>query len=148
MSGNKYGMVIDFDSLTALLDILMDAGYKGDENARLLYLSITEAELFDYYLREKEQRENGGLKNFMPMESSKLKPREGLFTGKRYLDISDSCNHVRMDGSSFCVICGEETTRNTRNDAIYGKSKPVGRLTADGAMLEKCFQMEAHEKDD
>lgn len=105
MSGNKYGMVIDFDSLTALLDILMDAGYKGDENARLLYLSITEAELFDYYLREKEQRENG-LKNFKPMEPY------------------------------------------TRNDAIYGKSKPVGRLTADGAMLEKCFQMEAHEKDE
>lgn len=124
MSGNKYGMVIDFDSLTALLDILMDAGYKGDENARLLYLSITEAELFDHYLREKEQRENG-LKNFMPVEPSKLKPREpsklkpreGYKTGRTSFKnlhmFEPPCTHeTRMTniltGRVFCMDCKVE----------------------------------------
>ena len=144
MSGNKYGMVIDFDSLTALLDILMDAGYKGDENARLLYLSITEAELFEYYLKEKEQRENG-LKNFKPMEPSKLKRRDGWKSVKVNFEPCDHSIIVDIGNwFSVCGICGKDM----RNMIYQGDIKPVGRLTADGAMLEKCFQMEAHEKDE
>lgn len=179
MNEKYFGLVLNFDSLSILLDILMRAGYEGDSNARLLYLDIVEDPDFEPFLTEKRRREG----------NSNLKKRTGTtFSGVKEHHIEDACKHeARMTniftGRTFCMDCKVELTSFWMSKNPFGEienefTKPrkcnghcynlkkeddnwlcmncgrvvgkvaSGRLTADVALLEKCFQMEAHKKDD